>query len=232
MHSGHWCEVHLELPRHYIAALHGTSTPDSLRKLSFSNLDVNDPDNIFLKFKMNINPSPMTFKISGFYLTNIEMSWDNLMHLTMEYISFDGVLKVIQDAPLLETCSLKVIAPSDGGIPMTRGAIVHHPQIRALVLDSLVTEVFMELLNLLELPSLESCELTSSSTNGGALPVDPVISFIKRSACGLKTFRLIYDAMRFSEDVQGPGVEDCTRLVRVIPHLQLWLGGYGVSCYQ
>ena len=229
MHSGRWCDVHLELPRDYIAALRGTSAPNSLCKLSFSNSDVSDPDDTFLKFKMNINPSPTTFEISGFYLTNVEMCWDNLVHLTLKYISFDGVLKVIRDAPLLETCSLQTIVPSDGGIPTTSGTIVHHPQIRALALSSLVTEVFTELLNSLELPFLESCQLTSYSD---ALPVDPVISFIKRSACGLKTFRLIYDVTRYSEDVQGPGIEDCARFVRVIPHLQLQLGAHGVTCCQ
>ena len=58
LYSGRWCEADFRLPAHYIAALCGTSPPNSLCKLSFSNINDLELDDIFFELKMNTNPVP------------------------------------------------------------------------------------------------------------------------------------------------------------------------------
>ena len=234
LHSGRWCEVDLALPRHYIAALRGTFTPNCLRKLSFSHREYNYPEDIVLEFKMTKNPSPMTFEFSGFHLKNVNVSWDKLVDLELNGTSLDGVLQIIREAPLLETCLLLCIFPSAGDFPTTPspGTIIRHPKIQKLVVSSRHTGVVVELVNSLKLRSLESCNLSLYTDDINPLPIDAVISFIKHSTWRLKTLNLWYNVPEHWGDEPYPGLEDIKRLLQVVPHLQHRLGARGVSCYQ
>ena len=171
----------------------------------------------------------MTVTISGFDLENINASWDNLVHLDLSYTSLDGVMKVIRDAPLLETCSLLFILPPADGFPTTPGTIIRHPQIRMLEASSMDTSsgIVTALLDWLELPSLESCHICSHSSDRDSLRLDTVISLIKRSGCSLKTLKVWSNALVYSTES-----EDMERLLRTVPHLRYRFTIFGLSCYQ
>jgi len=212
LHSGHWCDVGLALPKHYIAALHGTFLPNCLRKLSFSHRDFNYPEDIFLEFKMDTNPSPMTFEFSSFHLKNVEVSWDKLVDLELNGASLNGVLQIIREAPLLETCSLLCISPSAGDFP-TLAAILHHPKIWKLAVSSWHMEVVAALVNLLKLQSLESCNLSFYTDDINPLLINAAISFIKHSTWRLNTLNIWYNVPKHSDDEPYPGLEDIKRLL-------------------
>lgn len=159
----------------------------------------------------------MTLKISNFSLENVNIAWNNLVHLDLECTSLDEVLRVIRDAPLLEICTLcDIFAAAADGFP-TPGTTIRNPRVRTLEVSSMEPEVLTELINSLELPSLGSWELSSDAED--EMPVDTMISFLKRSACGLKTLRLWYD-MEDQDDVAVPAIEDFERFPQPLPHLQ------------
>ena len=229
LHSERWYEVDFTLPSHYIAALHGTTPPNNLRTLSFANWKLN---NTFLEFKMTTDPSPTKFQMDGFCLKYVHISWDKLVHLDLDRTSLDDVLRVIRDAPLLETCSLFRISSSNDDFPTTAGPIIRHPQIRTLAVSPWDVDVFTELLNSLKLPSLESCELRSHGEDKVGMLLDTVVSFVKRSACVLKELNLRCNLADYSDDEPSLGIEDIEELLGAVPHLQHRLSAHGVSCYQ
>jgi hypothetical protein len=209
-HSGRWCDVEFNLPSDYVGRLCGSSPPEKIRDLSISP-DDEDETNLPLTFRMNARPSPTKFKISGFLLEGVDVAWDNLVHLDLNCTTFDGVLQVIRDAPLLEICSLSFISPpiDDFRIPKV---IVRHPYLRTLQLVFMEqTSVFHKLIDSLELPSLESwsVEFVELEEN---IVLDIMTSFLQRSGCSLKTLNM--------EPDQVPAVEDFEKFLQAVPCLQ------------
>jgi len=209
-HSGRWCDVKFNLPSDYVARLCGSSPPEYLRELSISS-DNKDETDLPLSFKMNARPNPMKFKIWGFLLEGVDVAWANLVHLDLKWTTFDGVLQVIRDAPLLEICSLSFISPpiDDFRIPEIT---IRHPYLRTLELVLFEqTGVFHQLINSLELPSLESwsvefVELQESMVLG------VMTSFLERSGCRLKSLNM--------KQERAPAVEDFERFLQAVPYIQ------------
>ena len=209
-HSRRWSEVEFSLPPDYIFRLCGVSPPENLSYLSISPHD-DDGTNIPLTFKMSARPSPMIFKMWGFLLGGVDISWDNLVHLCLNSTTLDGVLQVIRDAPLLETCSLRFISPpiDDFHIPEK---IIRRPHLRTLQLLFMEqTGVFHKLINSLELPSLESWSLEFVKLEE-SMVLDIMTSFLERSGCKLKTLTM--------EQNQAPAVDDFERFLQAMPCLQ------------
>jgi hypothetical protein len=214
-HSGRWYDVNFKLPSHCFHLLCGTSRPKNLCNLAISNSSMTGKIRpIYPRFRMNTRPSPMKFEISRFLLENLawDISWDKLVNLNLKHTCLAGVLQVIRDAPLLEICSLTFIRLPTDGFP-TPKTIIRHPQLRTLELLSIENEVFTMLINSMELPSLESWQVSSA-----AMPVDTMISFLKRSDCGLKTLGLKHDQWRHNAPMLS--VEDFETLLQALPHIQ------------
>jgi hypothetical protein len=201
-HSERWCEINFSIPSEWFC---GSSPPKNLRKLSVSTPDkwrrIKDT-----RFKMNTKPSPMYVTVHGIPLNAVNIALDNLVHLDLLNTNFDGVLQVIRDAPLLEICSLSALSPNSPSIPSE--TIIRHSHIRTLELSWIDTAIFTELINSLELPSLESWEVSSA---GNIIAAD-AISFLKRSASGLKRLNLWQH--------EAPTVEDFESFLQAASHLQ------------
>jgi hypothetical protein len=209
-HSGRWREVEFNLPSDYVGRLCGSSPPENLCDLSICADDV-EQNNIPLTFKMNARLGPMKFKIEGFLLEAVDVAWDNLVDLDLTRTPLDGVLQVIRNAPLLEMCSLDGISPPIDGFHIPQ-IIIRPPYLRTLELFSIEdVDIFHELINSLELPSLESWSIDSIDWVR-SLEVDIMISFLNRSGCNLKTFKVRQE--------QSPAVEDFERFLRAAPCLQ------------
>ena len=209
-HSGHWSQVEFKLPPNYVSRLCGSSPPKYLCNLSITT-DDEDETNLPLTFKMNTRPNPMKLKIFGFLLEGVDVSWDNHVHLDLSWTTFDGVLQVIRNAPLLEICSLSFILPliDDFHIPKI---IIHHPYLRTLQLLFMEqTDVFHKLINSLELPSLESWSVELVELEE-SMVLDIMTSFLKHSGCKLKSLKM--------EQGQVPTVEDFKRFLQAAPCLQ------------
>lgn len=145
-HSERWCEVEFILPPDYICHLCGSSPSENLRDLLIS-LDDEDENDVPLTFTMNAKLGPMKFKISGFLLEAVDVAWDNLVHLDLSRTTLDGVLQVIRDAPLLETCSLFIISPPISRFRISK-IIIRHPYLRTLQLSFIEDiDIFHELIN-------------------------------------------------------------------------------------
>jgi len=186
-HSRRWCDVEFNLPPHYIGRLCGSSPSEYLRNLSISPVD-DDEIHLPLTFRMNARPGPMKFTIWGFLLEGVDVAWDNLVHLNLDYTTFDGVLQVIRDAPLLEICSLSFISLAMDKFRIPK-IIIRHPNLRTLQLNHIQeNDVLPKLINSLELPSLESWSVEYIKLEGMVLEI--MISFLKRSGCSLKTFNI------------------------------------------
>jgi hypothetical protein len=209
-HSRRWCDVEFNLPPDYIGRLCGSSPPEKLRELSIF-LGNGNTHNLPLTFRLNARPGPTKFTIWGFLLKGVDVAWDNLAHLYLNHTTLDGVLQVIQDAPLLEICSLSFISSpiDDFRIPEI---IIPHPYLRTLQVSSIdETDVFQKLIKSLELPSLESWSVRSVELEESVV-VDIMISFLKRSGCSLKTLDIRPNG--------APADEDFERFLQAVPCLQ------------
>ena len=199
------------MPYHMIHCLHSLyhsirySVTSLCGNLSIT-ADNENETNLPLTFKMNARLNPMKLKIFGFLLEGVDVSWDNLVHLDLSWTTFDGVLQVIRDAPLLEICSLSFILPpiDDFRIPEI---IIRHPYLRTLQLLFMEqTGVFHKLINSLELPSLESWSVQLIELEE-SMVLDIMTSFLKRSDCKLKYL------LKMEQD-QAPTVEDFERFLQ------------------
>ena len=209
-HSRRWSEVEFDLPPDYIVCLCGGSPPENLCYLSISPHD-EDGTNIPLTFRMNARPSPITFKMWGFLLGGVDITWDNLVHLDLNSTTLDGVLQVIRNAPLLETCSFCFISPpiDDFCIPEI---IIRRPYLRTLQLLFMEQAgVFYKLINSLELPSLELWSLEFVELEE-SMVLDIMTSFLERSGCKLKNLTM--------EQNQAPAVDDFETFLQAVPCLQ------------
>ena len=205
-HSRRWHKVAFILPPIYLGHLCGSSPPEDLCDLSLHNSLISHKDTD-LKFKMNAQPSPTKFTVSAIPFKAVDISWDRLVYLNVGNTSLDGVLQVIRDAPLLETCFLTGISLPIDDFP-TSQTIIRHPHLRTLTLLWNGTWVLPKIINSLELPSLESWTLQLQENFIGA----DAISFLKRSGSGLKTLDLWQD--------DAPAFEDFEQLLLATPHLQ------------
>ena len=203
-HSRRWHEVEFALPPAYLDCLRGTSPPQDLCSISIRNSwsRVRDPT-----FKLNTRLSPMKLTANCIPLQAIDIACNRLVHLHANTTSLDGVLQVIRDAPLLEICFLANIYPPIEGF-LTSETIIRHPHLRTLELFWLQVGIFTKIINLLELPSLESWRIGSHEN---VIAVE-AISFLKRSGSGLKILDL--------RQTQAPVFEDFERLLQAAPHLQ------------
>lgn len=151
---------------------------------------------------MNTKPSPMKLSATRIPLSFINISGDHLVHLDVCMTSLEELPEVMRDAPQLKACSLTMIEPSPDDFPFPK-AIVRLPHLRALELywidDIKVSNKFI---NSLELPSLELWVIESRSI----LDTDVMVSFLKRSACTVKTLRLEWEA-------ELPAAEDFGRFL-------------------
>jgi len=124
----------------------------------------------------------------------------------MTHTAFDGCIEAIQQAPLLEMCSIALrwmdFLPSIPKIP------VRHTRLRTLELFQFPFELLCDFLDVLELPSLQAYHQQTSNDD---ISVDNAISFLNRSRMDLKQLAL---------NVSSPRKQDLKKLLTAIPSLQ------------
>ncbi|KIM35631.1 hypothetical protein M413DRAFT_32384 [Hebeloma cylindrosporum] len=219
-HSGRWQDVCFNLPVAYLPVAYlqylcPISPPKDLQKFSICGTGNADAAVTYTpRFAMNTT-GPMEFMVDSIPLMAFDIAWDRLVQLDVWRTSLDGFPELIRGAPLLEKCTLVALFLPTADVSET---IIRSPHLRTLELYDLRKDVFTELMNLLELPSLESWSFDSV---GEDVITENAISFLRRSNSGLQTLEFYQD--------QAPSFEDFQRLLQAAPRLQcLKLGGDGL----
>ena len=201
-HSERWEKILLYIPASFSPRLCGTSSPSRLCDLHV----IGDHYDRAPTFKMRSRPSPSHLTISHFHISTFDINWDNLTFLRMTLSAFDGCIEAIQQAPLLEMCSITLywieILPS---IPKIT---VRHTRLRTLKLFRVPVELLYDFLDVLELPSLQAYH---QQTLNHDIYMENLISFLNRSGMDLKQLSL---------DVSSLRKEDIEKLLTAVPSLQ------------
>jgi hypothetical protein len=201
-HSGRWHELLLDIPARFFPRFCGTYPPNRLCNLHVK-MGYHGPAPTF---KMRSRPSPTNLTIFYFPISTLDINWDNLTILRMTLTAFDGCIEAIQQAPLLEVCSITLCRINF--LPSIPNITVRHMRLRTLKLFGFPSELLCGLLDVLDLPSLQAYH---HQTLNLELSIDNVISFLNRSGMDLKQLTL---------DVTSARKEDLKNLLTAVPSLQ------------
>ncbi|KIM37043.1 hypothetical protein M413DRAFT_448761 [Hebeloma cylindrosporum] len=179
-HSGRWRSIYLRANPAILERFSCSTEPKQLVSLELS--DTTDSDIPFssLKFMTASELGPTHLKLTCLPLTSINIRWEKITHATLSGISDDEALDFLRRAPNLEYYHVR--AQSSPAIVQKP---ILHPQLRSL---NLLPDVSKNVLDALTLPFLE--EFTHDSTYDDDLPLEAMLSFLKRSGCCLKLLQL------------------------------------------
>ncbi|KIM38206.1 hypothetical protein M413DRAFT_30338 [Hebeloma cylindrosporum] len=203
-HSGRWCKLFFDQTEAFAHRFRGTSHPHNLRDLHFTAGLYDLPPT----FEMISAPSPTRLTIFWFPILGLDIKWDNLTYLYVKVNTFDGCIEAIQNAPLLETCS--IILHRWGSWPPLPKTSIRHMNIRRLKLSNIPFELLCSVLDALELPSLQVYhhETRDHDIKNG---MDNVLSLVTRSGNDLKEIVLVMHNLH---------MEDLTKLSDAAPYLR------------
>ena len=182
LHSSRWRHLSLEVDAYFPERFSGSMDPDRL----FSFELVVYSRSPTQKFKMKSKPFPTHLTLDNFSPTSIDIGWDNITHATLSNMSANEYVEVLRRAPAVEyfTASGPSHAP-----PVNVDAFTVHPRVR--VLD--ISNKSAKILDMIKLPALKEWTHVQDSRR---LPVDAMVSLIKRSGCCLKILDLQYISVR------------------------------------
>jgi hypothetical protein len=208
-HSGRWHKLLLDIPAFFFPRFCGPSPPSRLCDLHV----IGDHYYPAPPFKMRSRPSPTHLTISYFSTSTFDINWDNLRFLKMTLTAFDGCIEAIQQAPLLEMCSITLCCVNF--LPSIPEITVRHMRLRTLKLLGFPSELLCGYLDVLELPFLQTYHQQTLYLDNS---VDTVISFFNRSRINLK---------QLAFNVTSSRKEDLKKLLTAVPslqdlHLNLW----------
>ncbi|KIM38133.1 hypothetical protein M413DRAFT_246699 [Hebeloma cylindrosporum] len=209
-HSGRWQKLFLFMPAPFLRHFHGSSAPSILYDLYVNNCPVREVDGSLPTFRMNFKPSPTNLTICNIRLSVNDIGWDNLTSLSMEGMAFNECIMAIRHAPLLESCTMGEIASDQGDLSIP-GTKLRHPRLRTLDLRFVREDLFIDLLHLMECPTLE---VFRSESRLSHVMVDSLLSFLNHSVSRLKALELL------AQDQDGLDVEGLKNLLNAVPCLQ------------
>ena len=199
-YSNRWFEFDLCIPHYFHQFFRATDNhAPILRSIRFDASYTGDAPNFQLTC-----PRLERAYLSSFPMGGINIQWDNLTHLTLENTSFIDSFHVLRRTPRLVFCKISY-AQLEIGVPS-------QPLILASLRTLLIPNYcFYEYLNNLITPCLQELSL-SSYTN---VKMDIIASFLKRSACSLRSFSMaVYDSAC---------LEGFMRLLLLLPSLKTLL---------
>ena len=191
-HSERWYDMHFELPACHLHQLSGSPQGNMLRRLVlFDRRPTRDCD--FSTFCMKSKPSPTDLTLVAVPLPYVDIIFDNLTVVTVDYIGIDECFELIRRAPVLETLSLSMIYASSRFFPIPNTRIIL-PHLRSLELSRMAEENVAKILDSACLPSLERWIHYQSQ-----FPLENMISFIGRLSSRLKTFKITIDELNYHQ---------------------------------
>ena len=133
-------------------------------------------------FMMKSMPFPKRLSLHNFSLTSINIGWDNITHVHLSCLTANECVEVLRRAPSVENfVGGRLIGPSDDP-PVNVDSLTVHPRIREL-------KFLNKTANFLDMIKVPALEIWAHFAEG-RLPVDAMVSFIKRSGCCLEILNL------------------------------------------
>jgi F-box-like len=197
-HSTRWSELDLCIPPHCYQFFRATEnhapTLKSIRfHCSFSTMNLN--------FQLTC-PRLERASLEYFPMNGFNIQWDNLTHLTLHFVSIINSFLILRKTPRLVFCKVSGACPRYG--PQNIGAVVL-TSLRSLQLRMRFAEDF---LNNIIAPHLEEFSLPHYYNPS----MEVIISFLRRSACSLRSFSMIFA-------ISSPYFERFMSLLQSMPSL-------------
>jgi hypothetical protein len=212
-HSGRWGNLLLYMPASLFLRFCGTSPPSRLCEIHLIGNCHELPT-----FKMRSRPSPTHLTIVHFPISTVDIKWNNLTFLKMTLPVLDGCIEAIQQAPLLETCSITL--SSTEFLPFIPKTTLRHLCLRTLKLVNFPVGILCSFLDALDLPALQAYHHLTLDMRDD-ISADNMISLLNRSRIDLKQLTLNAYSLR---------VEDLKKLLNAVPWLQnLQLGVQSIA---
>jgi len=180
MHSGRWRNLHLRASPAILERFSCSTELEQLVSLELANTIKEVTPS--LKFMMESELNLTHLKLVHLPLISINVRWDNITHATISPITIDEGLDFLRRAPSLEYYCVYMHGRHDNDDIGFINPIIH-PQLRSLKLST-SSKKFLGTINL---PSLQEW---TQDLRGGTLPLEAMLSFLKRSRCPLKVLNL------------------------------------------
>ena len=181
LHSGRWRNLYLdtEVDADIIDHLSGSMHPTQLLRLELAVWGGRSPTRNFM---MKSKPFPKHLTLHNFLPTSIDIGWDNITHITLSNLSANECVEVMRQAPAVEYFNAVKFREHSDEPPVNVNAFTVYPRIRSLDLSGKTAKF----LDMIRIPALE--EWTEFPE--GRLPVNAMVSLVKRSVCCLKILNL------------------------------------------
>ncbi|KDR86103.1 hypothetical protein GALMADRAFT_235337 [Galerina marginata CBS 339.88] len=224
-YSNRWQNLSLKLPSFLCRRFADvTSHADVLHTLHLLpefqyNEDLEDKEELTFA---NFTPRPRDVAICSYRLKSVHIDWNILTHFYTKGFHIDECLELLRRSPQLTHCQMLYIRETDSHFPVPGNPIVHHV-LRDLHVDFSGGQEIEELALFFDNITLRSLTHFRCGLYNCSLPGDLLLSFIERSSCCLRSFRI--DDVSFEDD---HGKLEC--LLRAMPSLSdLWLPSYASS---
>jgi hypothetical protein len=198
-YSTRWSNLDLYIPDHYYQHFHATDNHAPILKSIRFNCSVRA---MIVNFQLTC-PRLERASLSFLPMDGINIQWDNLTHLTLHSISIFDSFLILRKTPRLVFCKVS------GSSPRLRG--IDAPvltSLRDLQLSMLDTSFAEDFLNNLLAPHLEEFSLPNYYNPS----MEVITSFLRRSACSLRSFSMIFSNF-------PPYFEGCMNLLQSMPSL-------------
>ena len=202
-YSARWSDLDLYVPDDYYHHFHATDNHAPILKSIRFICSKNAKD---LKFRLTC-PRLERANLVNFSLKKSSIQWDNLTHVTLNTMSINNSLLILRNTPRLVFCHISGshTPPAPFGAPILGAPVV--TSLRSLEM-LLITRAAEDFLNNLVAPHLEEFNLPNYYNPS----MEVVTSFIRRSACSLRSFSIIVSA-------SPPYFEDLMNLLQSMPSL-------------
>jgi hypothetical protein len=186
LHSGRWRNLHLDIfpGSDILEHLSGSMHPTQLFHLDLAVSGRRSPTQKFMKSK----PFPTHLTLSNFSLVSVNIGWDNITNVILSHMSTSECVEILRRAPAVEYFMARQFIRRPDDPPVNANAFTIHPRIRSLFLS----EKPAKFMDMITTPALEEW----THFPNGRLPVDAMVSLIKRSGCYLKKLNLHYISVR------------------------------------
>ena len=181
-YSPRWSSLDLHMPDSYYQCFRATDNHAPILKSIRFHCSAHGKMNLNLDVQLTC-PRLERATLSCFPMDGTNIHWDNLTHLTLHFMSIIDFFLILRKTPRLVFCKLSSLCSLD------RGPIVGPPVLTSLrCLQLMITSSVEDFLNNLIAPHLEEFSLPNYYNPS----MEVITSFLRRSACSLRSFSIIF----------------------------------------
>jgi hypothetical protein len=187
-YSGRWFYLNLDIPKGFILRVHCSGSEAPMLETLTLQMRVDDIEHGYLDFEepINIGATPNLKRIHcspTITFTDVDMDWASVIHAEISNPTLGMCCDLLRQAPILTNLTFQQI-----DVDILPTSIVRHQNLISLQMNRCDSndEGPDKLLSYLDLPALEDLAIFASSKSN----LNTLTSFLRRSSCSLKKFRL------------------------------------------